>query len=101
MLQQEKEFGAWGLSKLLIRNVIVAVIVGLTGAASFLYFELRESHKEQERLTKEILVCEKRATESVERFKNEQLSIYQRIIAEQKEVAQEMEKMTKRVRRLK
>lgn len=101
MLQQEKEFGAWGLSKLLIRNIVVAVILGLSGAITFLYFELKQSNREQERLMKEILVCNERATASVERFKNEQLKIYQKIIEEQREVAQKMEKMYTKVRRIK
>ncbi len=63
-LQQEKEFAAWGLSKLAIRNIVVFFFACLIGAVVYLF-------QDNARLNREILKRSDEKTAKIEELKNE------------------------------
>lgn len=77
MLQQEREFGAWGLSKFAVRNIVVFFITSLIAAVIVLY-------RANERLQDKVLSCEKeQATrvQELERLHREGVQkLYQQMI---------------------
>ena len=63
-LQQEKEFAAWGLSKLAVRNIVVFFFACLIGTVVYL-------NQENNRLNRELLKSSVDKTATVERLKDE------------------------------
>ena len=61
MLQQEREFSAWGLSKFAVRNIVVFFITSLIAVVVVLY-------RANERLQDKVLTCEREQAERVQQL---------------------------------
>ena len=79
-LEQEKEFSAWGLSKLIIRNIVVSFLVILCVAVVY----LQRHTIEQDKIIRQ---CQTQNSTKVEQLLREMLQIAQT----QKELEQSQE----------
>jgi len=104
MLQQEREFTAWGLSRVAIRNIIVFfIIVELLAIVALVKIvmsqqELREADKKQ------LVEAERNGAAKIEQLKNEQIQSIEevaRISMHQSELEAEIQRMTKLIEKLK
>ena len=72
MLQQEREFGAWGLSKFAVRNIVVFFITSLIAAVIVLY-------RANERLQDKVLSCEKEQATRVQELERLHREVVQKL----------------------
>lgn len=104
MLQQEKEFSAWGLSKIAIRNIVVFfIIVELLAIVSLVKIVLQQQVLRD--LDKQQLIETKQDNANkIEQLKNEQIKSIQelnRVIELQSELENEIKIVRNRIKNIK
>jgi len=103
-LEQEREFDAWGLSKLAVRNIVVFFIVALILAIMYLSATIRNKDAEKMKMQAELVMCKEDATKQVERLKDQQIKLMEQIGAiyqKQAEVERNVKQATKTLKKLK
>lgn len=103
-LEQEREFDAWGLSKLLVRNIVVGFIFALILAIVYLSATIRNKDAEKMKMQAELVMCKEDATKQVERLKDQQIKLMEQIgviYQKQAEVERNVKQATKTLKKLK
>lgn len=103
-LEQELEFDAWGLSKVLVRNIVVGFIVLLVSAVMYLSAIIRNKDAEKMKMQAELVMCKEDATKQVERLKDQQIKLMEQIGAiyqKQAEVERNVKQATKKLKSIK
>jgi len=101
--EQEKEFDAWGLSKILVRNIVVGFIICLLSAIAYLSATIRTKESLNKQLQCELIICKEDATRQVERLKDQQIKLMEQISAiyeKQVEVERNVQATVKKLRNL-
>jgi len=96
-LQQSKEFAAWGLSKLAVRNIVVFFFACLISAVAYLFTE-------NNRLNRELLKRSDDKTAKVEELKNENFKTLlklQEAFQKQAEILARIQEAEREMKRLK
>ena len=96
-LQQSKEFAAWGLSKLAVRNIVVFFFACLIGTVVYL-------NQENNRLNRELLKRSDEKTAKVEELKNENFKTLlklQEAFQKQAEILARIQEAEREMKRLK
>lgn len=78
-LEQQLEFDAWGLSKILVRNIVVGFIVCLLAAIGYLSATIRNKDAALKQAQGELVICKEDATRQVERLKDQQIKLMEQI----------------------
>jgi hypothetical protein len=102
-LEQEKEFDAWGLSKILVRNIVVGFIICLLSAIGYLSATIRNKDSVNKQIQGELIICKEDATRQVERLKDQQIKLMEQISAiyeKQVEVERNVQATNKKLRNL-
>jgi len=103
-LEQEKEFDAWGLSKILVRNIVVGFIVCLLLAIGYLSATIRAKDSAIEQARAELIACKEDATRKVEQLKDQQIELMGQIGAiyeKQIQVERNVQATAKQIKKLK
>lgn len=103
-LEQEREFDAWGLSKLLVRNIVVGFIFALMLAIVYLSAIIRNKDAEKMKMQAELVACKEDATKQVERLKDQQIKLMEQIgviYQKQAEVERNVKQATKKLKSIK
>lgn len=98
------EFDAWGLSKILVRNIVVGFIVCLLAAIGYLSATIRNKDAALRQAQGELIVCKEDATRQVERLKDQQIKLMEQIGAiyeKQIEVERNVQATNKKIKSLK
>jgi len=96
-LQQEKEFAAWGLSKLAVRNIVVFFFACLIGTVIYL-------NQENNRLNRELLKRSDEKTAKVEELKDQNFKTLlklQEAFQKQAEIQAQIQEAEREMKRLK
>lgn len=100
MLQQEKEFAAWGLSKLAVRNIIIfffAILLTATAALTRITVWLYQEAKAAERREMD---CRNQSAEIINRLRVEQIDMLQKTMVRQEEIEQGLQEAKRRLNKL-
>jgi len=93
MLEQQKEFNAWGLSKLAIRNIVVFFIVAQMSAIGYLLRVVFVVEEKRERLEQALVKSKDDAAIKIEQLKKEHendLKMFNLLIQKQLEIQQRL-----------
>lgn len=100
MLQQEKEFAAWGLSKLAVRNIIIfffAVLLSIIGVLARVNLWLYQDKNEAERREAQ---CKDEAAQLINTLRLEQIEMLKQTMAKQEQIEQGLQDAKKKISRL-
>ena len=100
MLQQEKEFNAWGLSKIAIRNIVVFFICLLICACGVLGRVAIVLDQQRRDSDNRLIKCKELATEAVAKFKDEQIQQMREFYLRQDTINQRLNSLQRKLKRL-
>lgn len=104
MLQQEKEFKAWGLTRLAVRNIVVFFVIVETLAIIALSKVIIEQQRKHDEVQRVLVDTKERAAEKIEQLKNEQIETMRemgKIIERQTQLEHDIALMNRRVQKIK
>ena len=104
MLQQEKEFAAWGLSRVAIRNIVVFFIIAELLAIGALSKIVLEQQKLRDQDKHELIKAKDEAALKIEQLKNEQIQSMQNLEAitdQQRDLDNKIRDLSVKVQRVK
>lgn len=101
MLQQEKEFNAWGLSKIAVRNIVVFFICLLIMACGVLVRVAVVLDNQRRDSDNRLIECKELAIEAVTKFKDEQLDMMRNFYLRQDTINNRLESLQRKLKRLK
>lgn len=97
MLQQEKEFSAWGLSKLAVRNIIIfffavllTIIAALARISVWLYQEVKSAQLRETQ-------CKDASAQTINALRVEQLEMLKTTMAKQEEIEQGLQAAKRKI----
>lgn len=101
MLDQEKEYNAWGLSKIAVRNIVVFFLLSLMFTVTILWREnIRLQDERQSAVLREIQ-CKEEAARIIDTLRKEQIQMLTDAIEKQDKIEQDIEATQRRLAQLK
>lgn len=101
MLDQEKEYSAWGLSKIAVRNIVVFFLLTLMFTATVLWRENIRLQEERQKAVQREVQCKEEAARIIDLLRKEQIQMLTDAMNKQQKIEQEIEATQRRLAQLK